>query len=80
MQSENRFNSDYNGWSNRATWNVALWLSNDPLYYEKIRGLEIHPRAFQGLCWGLWPAGATPDGDNLKDVNWYELAWSMDEE
>jgi hypothetical protein len=21
--------SDYNGWSNRATWNLALWLTED---------------------------------------------------
>lgn len=26
--------SEYNGWSNYETWNVALWMDNDPGTYE----------------------------------------------
>lgn len=29
--------TEHNGWKNRATWNVALWVGNDePLYREAV--------------------------------------------
>jgi len=27
----------YNGWSNRETWLVSLWLNNDPVSYDLLQ-------------------------------------------
>ena len=28
--------TEYNGWSNRETWIVSLWMTGDQVYYEQL--------------------------------------------
>lgn len=79
--------SDYNGWSNRATWNVSLWAMNDEPSYRLVRAAvrgagaeDFDANAARDVADALFPSGATPDGDKLNDVDFAELAeaWSED--
>ena len=55
----------YNGWSNYATWNVTLWLQNDPGYYDMACMYREHGyKSLSHMLTELRPA--TPDG-----VEWY---------
>lgn len=72
----------YNGWSNRATWNVALWLNNEEgLYHETLRLLRYSDAEdrLKEFCEELW-TDRTPDGDALSEVDWVEIVESYDEE
>ena len=58
--------TDYNGWKNRSTWNVALCLSNDePIYRGAVEFMKDYKgktpyQAFMKDC-GL-DGQKTPDG------------------
>ena len=83
----------YNGWANRQTWNVMLWLQNDEQLYKSmwedvaIGLIYTEPKLCKALV--TWAFGIrygfgsinTPDGVNLDDkaINWQEICKALEE-
>ena len=60
----------YNGWKNRETWNVALWLSNDQLLYGAMCQFARYKQPYLSLRSELrrsqcFHMRETPDGVSL---------------
>jgi len=71
----------YNGWTNRATWNVALWIDNtEELYRQRVAASIKTAKDARRFVRRLWPDGYTPDGDYFGRANWQELADAWQEE
>ena len=66
----------YNGWSNWATWNMALWVDNEePLYRARMEAKPVDAEACKQFCQEHFPIG-TPDMKvaDLEDIDWEEIA------
>ena len=61
--------SEYNGWKNRQTWNVALWIGNDLALYEAARVFATYEEPYKQLVADLRGVGVTetPDGVAYND-------------
>lgn len=85
----------YNGWTNRETWLVALWIDNEQGSYEYSRELARRyadrPTPVQLLANALheWVKEGAPELNGLwsdlqtralRRVNWYEIAENYIEE
>ena len=61
----NALDISYNGWENRATWEVALWLLND----EGLYNLAMECGTYEDTVEALTAMGVynTPDGTRYDD-------------
>ena len=75
----------YNGWSNRETWIVNLWMTGDQSYDEQLceiisshDGLDDQAEALEDWSWfeydgeysSIW---ADLINNSLAEVDWYEI-------
>ena len=77
--------AEYNGWTNRETWVVNLWFTNDECYYEELRSIiknfDIDEQAEEIEQYAHWiidvnEASMTTDllSISLGRVDWHEIA------
>jgi hypothetical protein len=83
--------STYNGWTNWATWNVALWVDNrEEYYFARVETAEMVKKwtaeSVESFVRMIFPEG-TPDmadgvmmRDGLDAVNYEELTTHWNEE
>ena len=85
------YKNTYNGWTNYATWNTALWVDNEEYTYftridEQKRIVEWTAALVESFVREVFPDG-TPDmqdgvmmRDGLNAVNYEEIATHWNEE
>ena len=78
--------AEYNGWTNRETWVVNLWFTNDECYYEELRSIiknfDSDEQAEEIEQYAHWiidvnEASMTTDllsSTSLGRVDWHEIA------
>jgi len=79
----------YNGWKNRSTWNVMLWMDNEESNYRyyvsevrriKAEGKKFGPQSARRICIDAL-GEQTPDGIKVDSrlIAWTDIASAMRE-
>lgn len=79
--------AEYNGWTNRETWVVNLWLTNDECYYEELRSIvrnfdsdeqaaEIEQYAYWIIDVDKFSMTSDLLSTSLGRINWHEIVES----
>ena len=67
----------YNGWTNYETWNVSLWIQNDPGLYECAKHDCRHYQDVIDLMYGCGstetPDGVKWDSDKINHIEINEM-------
>ena len=77
---------NYNGWANRETWNIALWINNDECSYQTMRDIikrmkRVSSAAAAREISEVALGKVTRDGISLncKKIKWSEIKDMMNE-
>ena len=62
----------YNGWTDWTTWNVALWINNDPCFYNIAKDCKDYMDFLYEMQYMIG-SFATPDGADWGEANIEEL-------
>ena len=62
----------YNGWNDWTTWNGALWINNDPCYYNIAKDCKDY-MDFLFEMHSMIGSFATPDGADWGEANIEEM-------
>ena len=87
VAEEVKTNTTYNGWSNRETWVVNLWLNNEPYSYDMLQHIikafdtvseqaeerENYVRNDDNSLTGEASMWSDLLSTSLGRVNWYEI-------
>ena len=72
--------SEFNGWKNYETWNVALWIFNEEQRYRTMREEWMRDHDEIGVLCACFPSGETPDGVRTELADLASLRRAFEED